>query len=147
MTSAFQSIGASLAPIAASGPAATPPPPGVMGISGQFSFKPDEIRAIVKDWEDLATSYGESLSNARELTQVEGPGREYASEFHAARASESGQEYLRSLTEKIEYCRLQARKFQAALDGYTGADSGGRRVIDKAGESGVPLTSPTSGGI
>lgn len=136
MQSAFHDISASLAPIAGAPPSSGPPPmpgePTGGGGGGKFTFEPDEIRAIVKDWLDLAEEYDESIDKAEDLIMVQPPGDEYASQFHAQRASESGRLYVDSLIQKQDYCYSQAQKFQDALHGYLGTDRQNVRRLDAA---------------
>ncbi|HVK24502.1 MAG TPA: hypothetical protein VM677_24350 [Actinokineospora sp.] len=130
---AFRSIGRSLGDIAASGPMGTPPP--AQGGGGKFSFRPDEIEAIVKDWLELAVGYEDSRFNSRDMVIVSGPGAEIASETHASTARISGQAYIDSLNDKAEYCYSQAQKFQDALSDYKGVERSSVRRITAAGDS------------
>lgn len=135
MQPAFDSIRSSLAPITDAPMSSGPPPmPGTPG-GGKFVFKPDEIRAIVKDWIDLADEYDLSINEADRLCTIDPPGDEYASEFHAHRASESGRLYRDSLIQKQEYCFTQAQKFQDALHDYLGVERQSVRDIKRAGET------------
>ncbi|MGQ0837711.1 hypothetical protein [Actinokineospora sp.] len=122
-------------------------PPLSPGDGGKFDFSPDEIRAIVKDWLDLAESYQTSLSTSRGLATIEGPGQEYASEMHATVANSAGRAYLDSLVEKRAYALSQAQKFQDALHDYLGVDRQNVRKITAAGESGPPPVLATDEGI
>ncbi|MGX7823847.1 hypothetical protein ACTG9Q_02020 [Actinokineospora sp. 24-640] len=138
MQSAFHDISASLAPIAGAPMSSGPPPmPGETtggGGGGKFTFEPDEIRAIVKDWLDLAEEYNDSIQRSDDLVRVQPPGDEYASEFHANAASHSGTLYAQSLQEKQQYCFSQAQKFQDALHDYLGTDRQNVRKLNTAGE-------------
>lgn len=123
---AFDSIAGSLDRASALGGSAgaglrgvLPPPPGS---GGKFNFAPDEIRAIVKDWLELADGYGESMRQSERTTMVASPGQEYASERHAMTASASLSSYFDSVKLKHDYCVEQAVKFQQALDGYQKTD-------------------------
>ena len=87
-------------------------------VNGKFSFDPDELREIVKEWLELAGDYRASMTHASLLSKIEAPGIEFASSGHATIASSAGQVYLRSLKQKIEYCVGQAQRCQDALDTY-----------------------------
>ncbi|WP_436494421.1 hypothetical protein [Actinokineospora sp. HUAS TT18] len=137
---AFRSIGNSLSDIVNSGPMGAPPAPPGPGSGGKFSFKPDEIEAIVKDWVTLAEGYEDSRARSQEMVVVNGPGAEVASEMHASTARISGQAYLDSLNDKVEYCYSQAQKFQDALSDYKGVERSSVRRITAAGDS-APSTS------
>lgn len=135
----FHSIQASLAPITDA-----PAPAGPAGTAGTFTFVPDEVRAIVKDWIELALGYDESIRNTDTFVYVQPPGDEYASEHYVQRTSQSGRMYLESLIQKQEYCYDQAQKFQDALHDYLGVERESVRDIAESGEGPV-LSKP--GGI
>jgi gas vesicle protein len=107
-------VGAALGSIAAAGGA----PPG----GGHFSYQPDQLRAIIKDWDDIAASYETDISTARIMTRVKGPGSEQASESLAETASTSGTNLVKSLEAELKYCETQRKKFQDALNEYTGVE-------------------------
>ncbi|GAA4422948.1 hypothetical protein GCM10023148_24590 [Actinokineospora soli] len=132
MYSAFDDINASLAPIA--GP---PPPPGPGGPptpKGRFVFRPDEIRALVKDWLALGDEYTPSIASAREMFVVAPPGKEPVSTAYAASAQISTMLYLKSLKEKRAYCYRQAQKLHDSLNDYLGIERVNLRTIDTADE-------------
>lgn len=139
----FDSIQASLAPMT-DAPAPVGPV-GNYGISGQFTFVPDEVRAIVKDWIELAREYDHSIRNADQLVViVEPPGKDQASEFYVQRTGTAVTMYAESLIQKQEYCYNQAQKFQDALNDYLGVERQSVRNITSSGE---PLPPSKPGGI
>src|SRR6266498_851160 len=91
-------------------------------ITGSFSYTPDQMRAIITDFLDLARSYEHSLNTARYMATVEAPGLDYASESHAVAARAMGEDYLRSIENSRQYCLAQAQKFQDTLDDYLGLE-------------------------
>lgn len=145
---AFDSIAGSLDRASALGSAGAglrgmpPPPPGS---GGKFNFAPSEIRAIVKDWLELADGYQESLKESVRLVEVEGPGAEDASERHAMTASASGSAYVESVMLKHTYCIEQAAKFQDALDSYLGTEEASTIRL-RLQENKEPQISDTPGG-
>ncbi|SDC86391.1 hypothetical protein [Actinokineospora iranica] len=149
MTSAFRSsIDASVGHIAGSGVSdmvgGAPP----SGDGGKFSFSPDEIRSIVKDWLDLADDYTQSMVGARPLGQVDPPGNDPASHYHAQAVATSSQAYMDSLKEKAEYCYNQAQKFQDALSDYLGVERENVRGLDSTdGSASGPSAPSAPGGI
>ncbi|MGH3861515.1 hypothetical protein [Actinokineospora sp.] len=74
-----------------------PPPPGP-GAGGKFNFAPNEIRAIVKDWLELADGYRDSMRKSTRASAFTGPGDEFASERHATTAHASFNAYYDSLS-------------------------------------------------
>ncbi|SDI60072.1 hypothetical protein SAMN05192558_106341 [Actinokineospora alba] len=153
---AFDSIAGSLDRASALGGSAgaglrgvMPPPPGS---GGKFKFAPDEIRAIVKAWEELADGYRESMRLSERATVVSGPGQEYASERHAMTASASFSSYFDSVRLKHDYCVEQAVKFQQALDSYQKTDEAGKIKLRHRGDempqiNDQPTSRSTTGGI
>jgi hypothetical protein len=100
---------------------------------GTFSYTPDQMREIIKTFLDLADSYRNSLVNAHAMANVEAPGLEFASAFHAADARAMGEDYLRSIHDSWQYCLTQAQKFQDTLDGYTGLEHHSVAQLNQAG--------------
>lgn len=126
-----------------------PPDPGS---GGKFKFAPSEIRAIVKDWLELADGYQESMRRSERTTVVSGPGQEYASERHAMTASASLSSYFDSVKLKYDYCVEQAVKFQQALDGYEKTDEASKIKLRHQGDempqiNDQPTSQTTTGGI
>ncbi|SDC85713.1 hypothetical protein [Actinokineospora iranica] len=148
MTSAFHSINASVGHIAGSGVSDMVGGARPSGDGGKFSFEPDEMRAIVKDWMDLALDYRRSMVDADQMGTVDPPGNEYASQYHAEAASASTQAYLDSLQEKADYCYSQAQKFQDALSDYLGVERENVRGLNSTDQSVSGPSAPSApGGI
>lgn len=152
---AFDSIAGSLDRASALGSAGAglrgemPPPPGA---GGKFNFAPSEIRAIVKDWEELADGYSKSLVKSERAAAVAGPGAEFASERHAMTASASLTAYFESVRLKRDYCVEQAVKFQQALDSYQKTDEASKIKLRHQGDTmpqinDRPASRTTTGGI
>lgn len=152
---AFDSIAGSLDRASALGGSAgsalggLPPEPGS---GGKFKFAPEEIRAIVKDWLELADGYADSMRQSSRSSAVAGPGQEYASERHAMTASASLSSYFDSVKLKRDYCVEQAVKFQQALDSYQRTDEAGKIKLrlqeDEMPQiSDQPTKRTTTGGI
>jgi hypothetical protein len=85
---------------------------------GSFSFDPDELRALIKKWQDLADSYHDSANSADSMATIQPPGHDFASASHASAANDSGASYIAYLTHNAQYCSQQAELFQAALNDY-----------------------------
>ena len=92
------------------------------GTGGSFAFTEADMRAIIKNWLDLAHSYRKSLANARFMTRIQPPAEDFASRWHAAAANRSGESYRRYLEHNRDYCNDQAQLFQNTLDDYLGVE-------------------------
>ena len=89
---------------------------------GQFSYAPDEMKQVVKNWIELANSYDQSLRNCDIIVQVLPPAEDFASTAFAKAANSSGRSYMAYLQHNRDYCLEQAQLFQDALDDYLGAE-------------------------
>ena len=103
---------------------------------GSFAYTEPELRKIIQNWHDLADSYHGSIYNAETMTRIEGPGREFASSWHADAANRSGRSYIAYLAHHRDYCRQQAKLFQDALDDYLGIEHTNATDISKTGPDG-----------
>ena len=101
--------------------------------NGTFAYDEATLRGLVTDWLDLATHYARSERNADRMTQVEGPGEDFASQAHAKVANSSGESYHAYLKQNRSYCEQQAQLFQNALDDYLGVEQRNVTEINKSG--------------
>lgn len=102
--------------------------------TGGFAFDEATMRSLITNWLDLAYSYESSLRNARGMTEVVGPGLDFASERQAVAAVKSGAAYLRYVDHNYQYCLDQAQLFQNALDDYLGIEHTNVTGIEQSGE-------------
>ena len=105
-------------------------------VTGKFSFEPDELRGVIKDWLDLADNYRQSLSKMSLTAQIVGPGTEFASDGHATIANGANTAYLQSLQQKFDYCIGQAQRCQDALDTYLHVDHHEVGAMNQADQTG-----------
>lgn len=103
---------------------------------GTFSFDPDELRSLIDKWKDLADSYDQSTTLAREMSVIAPPGLDYASEAHAEVANKSGTSYATYLAHNRDYCLEQAQLFEGALNDYLGVEDSNVTDFDKSGPQG-----------
>lgn len=99
---------------------------------GTFTFDPDTIAQVVKNWKDLADSYNDSLRSADPMVRVAPPGDEFVSESFAEKANASGNSYLAYCEHNRDICLREAQRYQDALDTYLGAEE---RTIIKLNEA------------
>jgi len=104
--------------------------------NGDFAFTEPEMRTIVKNWLDLADSYDKSINGSFSMKTVVGPGRDFASHMFAAAANQSGDSYLKYLTNNRDYCLQQAQLFQDTLDTYLGVEHTNVTEINKSDQQG-----------
>ena len=107
-------VGATLGAVAADSAAAVG--------GGRFSFEPDQIRAVITEWNKLIEAYEADGRAADRLARVQAPGNEYASRSMAESANASGQKVVDSIVAQRAYCVSQRDKFQAALNQYLGVE-------------------------
>jgi hypothetical protein len=89
---------------------------------GSFAFTETDMRAIIKNWVDLAHSYQDSLRNADRMARIKPPAEDFASRWHASAANRSGESYRDYLENNQNHCAKQAQLFQNALDDYLGIE-------------------------
>jgi hypothetical protein len=104
--------------------------------TGSFNFTEDQIRAVVKNYLDLANSYDESIRQTIGMTSVKGPGLDFASGFFAEAANRSGQALVDSFGNARDYCLTQAQLAQNALDDYLGVEHTNVIGINKQDQQG-----------
>lgn len=89
---------------------------------GSFAFTESDIRQLITNWLDIAKSYDRSITTAIYVTQVTGPGLDFASDSFANKANQSGESLLQHLRHGWEYSIQQAQLAQTALDDYLGVE-------------------------
>ena len=97
--------------------------PAGSGASGPgFKYDRATLEELAKDWNDMANEFQEDRLRADVIGRTEGPGLEYASGSNAEFIRTSGKALLATLTEREQYCRTMANKFQTALGKYARAE-------------------------
>ncbi|MBN6036198.1 hypothetical protein [Amycolatopsis sp. 195334CR] len=103
--------------------------------AGGYSFEPEQLLEIAREWDELADGYMADMEHAEVLARVEGPGAEYASGDNAQLVCRSGEALLSALRGRVDYCRAQAEKFRAAAGQYAEAESSAGDQIGNQGGS------------
>jgi hypothetical protein len=98
---------------------------------GRFAYSPDQLREIIKEWNDIAESYRVDIQDADVVKSVQPPGQDGPSSFFATVVQNSGDALQQSLTKEQDLCMRQAEKFQAALDTYLGVEHTTKNDFDK----------------
>jgi hypothetical protein len=101
--------------------------------NGSFEFDEGAMRGLVTDWRNLADNYSKSITSATYMSQVVGPGSDFASAGQAQAANLSGEAYVRYLQQNYDYCQQQADLFQSALDDYLDVEHKNTTEINKPG--------------
>ncbi|MFC4858930.1 hypothetical protein [Actinophytocola glycyrrhizae] len=100
---------------------------------GTFSFDPDDLRSLIKKWQELADSYENSIYRADSMTRIDPPGGDFASESYVKVAIASGNSYIEYLRHNQQYCSRQAQLFQDALDDYLGVEQTNVTEVNESG--------------
>jgi hypothetical protein len=96
--------------------------PGAPSVAGHFAFDPDTLREIVKEWQDLAEDYSADIRDSDELVFIVPPADDGPSNFFTDVVRGSVRALQETLSAESNFCRLQAERFQAALDAYLGTE-------------------------
>jgi len=104
--------------------------------TGSYAFDEADMRAIVKNWLDLADSYDKSVTNAVRMGRIKPPAEDFASLFHTKAANRSGESYREYVEHNRDYCVRQAQLFQDALDDYLGVEHTNVTEMHKTGPQG-----------
>ncbi len=112
-----------------------PPTGGTYGtpVAEGAGFKYDEatLHDLVKEWNALAQEYTDDLDDARYVAKAQPPGQEYASGDNADITRQSGTALMKTLDQRIAYCRNMAAKYLAALGKYATTEDNTTAVINQ----------------
>jgi hypothetical protein len=89
-----------------------------------YTYTPEALRDLVKEWADLALDYHEAVAKARPMVEVQEPGKDLPSAGHTSVAVDNGSGYLQSLMEKHRFCASQSDKLRRTLGEYLRAEYG-----------------------
>lgn len=100
-----------------------------------YAYSREQMESLARKWEQLAEDFREDIRYAKIIAAAEGPGAEYASIGNAEMIRASGEALIETLTERAEYCKAQAAKFQAALGRYAAIEDDAEHTIKQHGGS------------
>jgi hypothetical protein len=109
-----------------------PNSPSITGGEGGFAYDEATLRTLINKWLELAEDYQGSLSRIV-VTELNGPGSDFASAAQARAATTSTEAYREYLNKNFEYCVVQAQKLQNTLDDYLGVEHHNVTEIFKSG--------------
>lgn len=109
-----------------------PPAPiqvGSGGSPGGYKFEPDQVDAVLKQWQDLYDELLNDIINAQTIAGVTAPGQEFASRlFVDSGAEKSGY----SLLEQHEWMRDYVLNYIHALQAASGKVQQGEQLATEA---------------
>lgn len=95
------------------------------GAAGGYQFTPTELASVLKQWQDLQTSLQRAQTSVTQMTDVQSPATDTASQNAANAASRSGQAYQDHLAAMLQYTDTYITALQTALTNYHNAEEGG----------------------
>lgn len=102
--------------------------PAAGGGSG-YQFTPAELESVLGQWKQLQTSLQHAQGSVVQMTDVQSPATDTASQNAASAASRSGQAYQDHLTAMLQYTDTYINALQTALTNYQNAEHGGSQSM------------------
>ena len=99
------------------------------GSGGGYQFTPAELESVLAQWKQLQTSLQQAQSSVVQMTDVQSPATDTASQTAASAASRSGQAYQDHLTAMLQYTDTYITALQTALTNYQNAEQGGAQSM------------------
>lgn len=103
--------------------------------NGGFTFTPEELGAVITEWEALRDSLMIDLREAEYLARIVPPGQEFASNDFTNSANPSGKAFLEATKRMIRYTTEYIDALKKARDKLTVRDEQAQEDISKAGGS------------
>lgn len=102
--------------------------PAAGGGSG-YQFTPEELNSVLGQWRQLHTSLQQAQTSVVQMTDVQSPATDTASQNAASAASSSGQAYQDHLAAMLAYTDTYISALQTALTNYQNAEEGGSQSM------------------
>jgi TRAP-type uncharacterized transport system substrate-binding protein len=96
---------------------------------GGYQFTPAELESVLGQWKQLQTSLQKAQGSVVNMTDVQSPATDTASQTAAGSASRSGQAYQDHLTAMLQYTDTYITALQTALTNYQNAEEGGSQSM------------------
>lgn len=103
------------------------------GSGGGYTFTPEEIDEVIRQWEDLRDGLMEDEYEARLVAGVRGPGTEFASGDFEKAAGPSGEALLQQTVQMREYCAKYIQALKDAKGATETQNEQAREDISKSG--------------
>ena len=98
-----------------------------------YSLDPDGLNHMAKEFDALAAVFRLGIEDARVIARTDPPGLDYASGNNAETFRNSGGELVKSLEDRVQYCKVQAAKFRKAAGAYAEAEDTHSTEMNKLG--------------
>ena len=99
------------------------------GGGGGYRFTPSELESVLGQWKTLQTNLQQAQGTVAQMTDVQSPATDTASQSAAGSASRSGQAYQDHLTAMLQYTDTYITALQTALTNYQNAEEGGSQSM------------------
>ncbi|MFC4005296.1 hypothetical protein ACFS2C_26160 [Prauserella oleivorans] len=106
---------------------------GGAGGGGGYTFTPEEIDEVIRQWEDLRDGLMEDRFEARKVADVRPPGREFASGDFAQAAGPSGTALLEQTERMLDYVEKYIQALKDAKGATETQNEQAREEIQKPG--------------
>lgn len=106
---------------------------GGAGGGGGYTFTPEEIDEVIRQWEDLREGLRDDLDEARTIASVRAPGNEFASGDFASAASPSGTALYEQTLRMIDYVERYIQALNQAKGATEAQNEQARDDIEKPG--------------
>jgi hypothetical protein len=83
-------------------PPAAPIQVGSGGAPGGYKFEPDQVDAVLKQWQDLYEELQKDISHARKVAHVTAPGQEFASRLFVESGAQASGDTLLDQHERMK---------------------------------------------
>lgn len=100
---------------------------------GGYRFSPEEIDAVIKQWEQLREGLEDDLNTAQDVANVKGPGREFASGDFEKAAGPSGRALVEQTRRMLDYVQRYIQALKDAQNATKTQDEQAREEVNKTG--------------
>lgn len=115
-----------------------PPAPiqvGNNGTPGGYKFDPDQVQDVINQWQKLLDGLEDDLNNARQIAEVQPPGKEFASsDFIQKGAGPSGDTLLQQHQRMKTYVQNYIDALQKASGKIAQSDDDARKAAAQQGQ-------------
>ncbi|WP_377395589.1 hypothetical protein [Prauserella oleivorans] len=106
---------------------------GGAGGGGGYTFTPEEIDEVIRQWEDLREGLEDDEREAENVANVQAPGREFASGDFQQAANPSGEALVQQTRRMKQYVEMYIAKLKEAKAGTEAQNEHARDEIKKFG--------------
>ncbi|HEX4226554.1 MAG TPA: PE domain-containing protein [Pseudonocardiaceae bacterium] len=99
------------------------------GGGGGYQFTPSELESVLGQWQQLQATLQDAQTSVENMTDVQPPATDTASQTATSAASRSGQAYQDHLNAMVQYSQEYVQALQTALTNYQNAEEGGSQSM------------------